>query len=228
MLAAACGWDDRQKAIELATSLRDQAVGVLATLAPHQRYDYRSLVAALEARFEPRHQTEMHRAGLRTRLRKRNEPLLALAQDLKKLTWKAFPTANQELCEQMNLNYFIDALNDGEMEWNVYQGKPRSVEQAVSLAMEYESFKAARRGKRMDQLDLRAVTVDDFGRTRDPMLAYNVSTATGLHTRPRIAGNAFGTKRKPRQKYKQRAARTPRLLQSRETASSRNWGSSFG
>ena len=167
MLAAACGWGDRQKAIELATSLRDQAVGVLATLAPHQRYDYQSLVAALEARFEPRHQTEMHRAGLRTRLRKRNEPLMALAQDLKKLTRKAFPTANQELCEQLTLNYFIDALNDGEMEWNVYQGKPKSVEQAVSLAMEYESFKAARRGKKMDQLDLRAVRVDDLGRRPD-------------------------------------------------------------
>lgn len=92
---------------------------------------------------------------------------MALAQDLKKLTRKAFPTANQELCEQMTLNYFIDALDDGEMEWNVYQGKPRSVEQAVSLAMEYESFKAARRGKRMDQLDLGAVRVDDLGRRPD-------------------------------------------------------------
>ena len=50
---------------------------------------------------------------------------MALAQDLKKLTWKAFSTANQELCEQSTLNYFIDALNNGEMEWNVSQGKLR-------------------------------------------------------------------------------------------------------
>ena len=34
------------------------------------------------------------------------------------------------------------------------------------------------------------------------MLAYNVSTATGLHSQPRIAGNAFGTKRKLQQNAK--------------------------
>jgi len=33
----ACGWDDHQKVIELATSLWDQGVGVLATLTFCQR-----------------------------------------------------------------------------------------------------------------------------------------------------------------------------------------------
>ncbi|KAK7479040.1 hypothetical protein BaRGS_00029710 [Batillaria attramentaria] len=156
MLAAACSWSYRQMAVELATSLREQAVGVLATLQPNQRYDYRTLVAALEARFEPRHQTEMHRAGLRTRVRKRQESLTALAQDLKKLTRKAFPAATEEVCEQLTLNAFMDALNDSEMEWNVYQGKPETVEQAVTLAMEYESFLAARKNSEIRASELQS------------------------------------------------------------------------
>ncbi|KAK7501888.1 hypothetical protein BaRGS_00006974 [Batillaria attramentaria] len=167
MLAAACSWSYRQMAVELATSLREQAVGVLATLQPNQRYDYRTLVAALEARFEPRHQTEMHRAGLRTRMRKRQESLTALAQDLKKLTRKAFPAATEEVCEQLTLNAFMDALNDSEMEWNVYQGKPETVEQAVTLAMEYESFLAARKTRKSEHQSLRAVGVGDSNKEQD-------------------------------------------------------------
>ncbi|KAK7505142.1 hypothetical protein BaRGS_00003712 [Batillaria attramentaria] len=162
MFADAHGWSDRQKAIELATSLKNQAVGVLATLEPCHRYNYDALVAALEARFEPRHQTEMHRAGLRVRTRKRGESLTDLAHDIKKMTRKAFPAAKQEVCEQLTLNAFIDSLNDAEMEWNVYQGKPETIEQAVTLAMEYESFVSARKTRKAYQThNLRAVEAND-------------------------------------------------------------------
>nr|KAG5704709.1 hypothetical protein BaRGS_005165 [Batillaria attramentaria] len=34
------------------------------------------------------------------------------------------------------------------MEWNVYQGKPETIEQAVTLAMEYESFVSARKTRK--------------------------------------------------------------------------------
>ena len=51
-----------------------------------------------------------------------------------------YPNASLELREQLALDCFIDALNDRELEWSVYQGKPKTLDQAVQLALEYEAF----------------------------------------------------------------------------------------
>ena len=34
----------------------------------------------------------------------------------------------------------IDANNDHELEWFVYQGKPKTVDEAMQLALEFEAF----------------------------------------------------------------------------------------
>lgn len=82
-------WDEEEIAAELATSLRDQAVSVLGLLDEEQRCDYQALVQALKARFEPGHQTKIHREQLKTRLRKKGESLTELAQDFKRTVHKA-------------------------------------------------------------------------------------------------------------------------------------------
>lgn len=146
-------WSPRRCAMEMAASLRDQAVCVLSLLEPRQRNEYPALVQALEARFEPKHQTEMHRAALRNRTRKRGENLAALAQDVKSMTRKAFPTATGELWEQLTVNSFLDSLPDAEMEWAVLQGKPKTVEEAVTLAMQFEAFKLVK-AKKQQREDL--------------------------------------------------------------------------
>ena len=38
-------------------------------------------------------------------------------------------------------------MNDHDLEWAVLQGKPRSVEDALKLALEYEAFQKGRRGR---------------------------------------------------------------------------------
>ena len=65
LLAEINGWDDFTKAMELATSLRGQAQGVLSDLRPDLRRDYSALVNALTARFEPVNQTELYRAQMK-------------------------------------------------------------------------------------------------------------------------------------------------------------------
>ena len=144
LISALNGWTRSQMALELATSLRDEALSVLALIEPTQRTDYFALATALEARFEPKAQAEAHRATLRNRLRRRGESLAALSQEIKKLTFKAYPTANSATLEQLTLHGFLDALSDPEMEWSIHQGKPATVQEAVGLAMEYESFRQAR------------------------------------------------------------------------------------
>ena len=66
-------WDERTKAMELATSLRGAAQTVLSDLRPEQRTDFNQLISALTARFEPTNQTELYRAQIKGWLRKKSE-----------------------------------------------------------------------------------------------------------------------------------------------------------
>ena len=140
MIAELNGWDDFSKAMELATSLRGAAQGILSDMRPELRTNYTYLVAALTSRFEPTNQTELYRAQMKSRLRRKSESVQELAQDVKRLVRMAYPSASLELREQLSRDCFVDALNDKELEWTVYQGKPKTVDEAVQLALEYEAF----------------------------------------------------------------------------------------
>ena len=140
-------WDNYEKALQLATHLRGTAQGVLSDLSQTQRTDFTSLTSALAARFEPVQQSELYRAKIKSRLRRKGEPIVELAQDVRKLIRLAYPSANGDVREQLSKDCFIDALNDHDLEWAVLQGKPSTVEDALKLALEYEAFQKGRRGR---------------------------------------------------------------------------------
>ncbi len=50
-----------------------------------------------------------------------------------------------EVREQLAKDSFIDALNDSDLQWPVRQGRPETVDDAVQLALEYESYLAGRK-----------------------------------------------------------------------------------
>ncbi|KAL3881924.1 hypothetical protein ACJMK2_028310 [Sinanodonta woodiana] len=140
-------WDDKNKALELAVSLRGNAQSVLSDLSHEQRRNYHDLVTALASRFEPDNQSELYRLEMKHRQRKRGESLNELAQEVKRLTNKAYPAAPVVVREQLARDCFLDALNDPEMEWAVHQGKPKSMDDAAHLALEFESFRSGRKVK---------------------------------------------------------------------------------
>lgn len=145
MVAELNYWDKTRKALELATSLRGTAREVLGDLAYSTRHNYESLVHALMMRFDPKNQSELHRAEMKSKLRKRGESLGDLAQDIKKTTRYAYPYAGTELREQLAIGCFIDSLNDEDLEWAVYQNKPKTLEDALRLSLEYEAFQKGRK-----------------------------------------------------------------------------------
>ena len=147
LIADFCQWSAYEKALHLAINFRGTAQGVLADLRHDQRTNFCSLSSALAARFEPVQQSELHRVTLKTRLRCENETLSELAQDVNRLVRLAYPSTTVDVREQLSKDYFIDALNDHELEWAVLRGKPESVDVALKLALEYESFLIGRRGK---------------------------------------------------------------------------------
>lgn len=145
LLAELNGWGDTAQAIYLAASLRGAAQSVLGDLDDKRRRSYSALTAALGQRFGPENQTELFRVQLKNRLRKREETLPELAQAVRRLTRQAYPSANYQLQETLAKEHFIDALQDADIRWRVFQSRPTSLEDAVRVAVELEAFQVADR-----------------------------------------------------------------------------------
>ena len=112
----------------------------------------------------PQYEMEVFRAQLKSRLRTKGESLSSLAQNIKKLVRKAYPQASPEMKDKFAKESFIDALNDQDLEWTIFQGHPSSLQKAIRLAHEYEAFKLGR-GRRCSQ-----EVVLDFSQWRGHLL----------------------------------------------------------
>ena len=144
-------WDAGTKSIYLAASLKGPAQGILGDLEDAQRRDLPTLTAALNSRFGSENQTEMHRAQLRSRMRRREETLPELAQAIRRLTRQAYPDASASLRETLGRDHFLDALPESDVRWRIYQTRPKSLREALNVAVELEAFQVAdkqRRGAR--------------------------------------------------------------------------------
>ena len=148
LVAILNGWNEETKALELATNLRGSARSILADLDPDQRYHYESLVSALSARFEPDYQADMYLAQIRSRTRQQSESLPELGQAIKRLARYALPSAPSSVRQWLALTQFTEALNNESLEYAVKQARPKTVDEAVKVAMETEAFWLSRQRRR--------------------------------------------------------------------------------
>ncbi len=140
------GWNDREKGLYLAVSLRGQAQGVFGNLSIRSN-DYHLLVTALEERFSPPNQTELYRVQLRERRQKATEVLPELGQDIRRLTNLAYPTAPADVRETLAKEQFIDSLANVDMRIRIKQARPTDLNDAVRHAVELEAYNKAERQK---------------------------------------------------------------------------------
>ena len=137
-------WSIEEKALELATSLDGTAREILSDMSAEEYLDYENLVDKLTLRFEPKDQREIYLAQLKGRRRKKQETIPELLQDIKKLTRRAFPSADETTRHQMAISSFISALDNERLELSVYQKDPKTVEEAAKAAMSIETFLVTR------------------------------------------------------------------------------------
>jgi hypothetical protein len=154
-------WNDRLKAQYLSVSLRGPASQVLRALPTEKRKTYKDIVIALERRFNPENQTELYRAQLRNRQRKTQESLPELAQDIRRLVMLAYPNASMEMQDVLAKDYFIDALDDKDLRWRIYQIKAKTLDEAVCGTIEMEAYIKAELQRTQGLKQVRAVEVQD-------------------------------------------------------------------
>ena len=153
LVAQINNWTSDAMAKYLAVSLRGDAQQVLRFMNGSQCYE--SLKDALMTRFKPGDRRQIHRAQLRKRVRHDNENLADLAHAIRVLVSDSFPTleAYPEAMESLCLEHFVDALSDREMRLKIMQSRPKTMYDAMSLALELENLSEAERIKHGDEFD---------------------------------------------------------------------------
>ncbi|KAK3600191.1 hypothetical protein CHS0354_029960 [Potamilus streckersoni] len=141
MLTLITHWNEQQKALKIETSLHGSAQGVPSDILFDMRKTYMSLAIALAARFEPENRVDCGGVG------NLSIPLTKLAQDIKHLVQLAYPTVPLQVREQLAIYYFIDSLNDSELEWSVFQPKSQTVVDVLQIGHECEAFRKGRHGR---------------------------------------------------------------------------------
>uniref|UniRef100_A0A0L8I7D2 ATP-dependent DNA helicase n=1 Tax=Octopus bimaculoides TaxID=37653 RepID=A0A0L8I7D2_OCTBM len=112
MLADQNDWDEGQRAVQLATSLKGPALEVLGQLSKVDRNQYSALVEVLNRKYGTMCQSEVYRARLCTRVRVRGEPLQQLAQDLESTAFNAHINVEFYNSEK-SIKYIDDYIHKG-------------------------------------------------------------------------------------------------------------------
>ena len=99
--ARALRWSDRKKAQYLCLSLRGSALGILLSLQPEQREDYKEVKSALRQHFCPAEKVFVYQAELQARRHQPGEDLAELARDIRTKARLAYPEADAQTLETL-------------------------------------------------------------------------------------------------------------------------------
>ena len=134
-------WSYEEKGLQLAMSLQGDAQSILGDLRQtHGCIDYNILINELSYRFNPPDREFTFRMEFKARCKNSNETVMQYGYALRRLAAKAFPTISINCQEQLILDQFISGLGNIEIRKHVQFGHPRNLNEAISLATEFESF----------------------------------------------------------------------------------------
>ncbi len=131
-------WGPRDMAMQLAMNLTGPARMVLAD-TPHQM-SYMELQCCLKQRFCPDGREAAFKAEFRQRRRKHNETVTEFGYALRRLAMRAFSKISSDAREEWVLDQFMSGLDNIDMRRHVQLSHPATLEEAISMATEYESF----------------------------------------------------------------------------------------
>lgn len=139
-------WTEGQKASKLSLALRGDALRILQTIPLLERTNFKELVSRLEMRFGEKHLIEMYRSELRNRAQKEKESLQEYEADIVRLVKIAYPTAPDDIYESLAVDKFLDGIRDVETKQAVKLARPRTINDALAQALEFEAIRKSSRG----------------------------------------------------------------------------------
>ena len=105
------------------------------------------MVQILNLRFGSLNRTEIYKANLQTRVKRRDESISELAQSIKKLTRQAYPNAPASVTSTLARDHFIDALPDSDVRLRIRETQAKDIAEAEILALRLEAYRVTDRQK---------------------------------------------------------------------------------
>ena len=98
------------------------------------------VIIGVMAQFDPEQRESLKRIEFRNRHKKTDETVAEYGLALIRLVTSAYPSLSQEAKEDLSVEQFITGLPSKEIQQHIRFGRPRSMEDAITLATEFESF----------------------------------------------------------------------------------------
>ena len=147
-VAAVNKWESADEKLKwLRVRLTGKAQAAFSRCSEAVRNDYGECMKALAKRFNPDSKREVYVAELHSRNRRKEEDWATYADILKGLADKAYPDLEEAARERLALNQFFGELDKPQVAFGVRQGRPKSLDEAVSLTIELESYIGGSHGK---------------------------------------------------------------------------------
>ena len=131
------GWTNDAKLAFLKVRLTGRAQSVFQRLTADEKSSFTRAIEALKTRFSKR---ELYLAELSTRKRTVSENWSDFAEDLRRLSAKAYPDLGSEATEQIALTHFLANITDRQVSFAVKQKAPTTLDDAVTATIQFESY----------------------------------------------------------------------------------------
>jgi hypothetical protein len=134
------GWTMRECASQLITSLKGTARQILSEISPTITDDFYALKETLRARYNPRERESAYKVEFKTKRRQIGQSVSDYGHALRRLAIKAYPNCAFGSLETHIIDQFIYGLGDVDLRKHVQFNHPSTIDKAIALAVEYESF----------------------------------------------------------------------------------------
>ena len=132
-------WSHQDKALYLAACLRGNAQVYYMTLKVAERSSYHTLTVKLGQRFGNTRQQPMWISRLEARMRKPNESIAELGDDLRRLAQRAYSNMNHDAREMLALNQLYKSVSP-DLKYKCISENCTSVTKAVLIIETYEGI----------------------------------------------------------------------------------------
>ncbi len=133
-------WDDAAKCLWVQVRLTGKAQTAWRRLSAEAKESYTGLTEALRKRFEPDSKRELYAAEFQARRRRRDESWGDFADDLRRLSDKAFPDLEEKAREKLALDRYLSEVGNPQVAFAVRQQRPKNLDDAVAHTLEMESY----------------------------------------------------------------------------------------
>ena len=165
-VAAVNKWTAEQKLLWLKVRLTGRAQRAFKQLPAVAQADYEEAIKALHERFEPESKRTLYVAEFHTRVKSKSEGWADFGEDLRVLADRAFPTLSADARQLLALQQYLGQIDNPQIAFAVKQKHPSTVEEAVSVTLELESYLPSKqRVARVEE-----ASVDQVGGKPDALL----------------------------------------------------------